>query len=251
VQVWSRDIVGIFGGAVTGSAEIADDITGLNDAADLQSFIIREILAKMSIIIIPLPIKAADTDPPAAVLVPAESLHITGLHGNDRGADLAHHIMSEMLPLEAIASGYPKIIEVAVGIILGDRKISLKTIFLLPLLAPRVGFVRHLNFIFTDHTAEDSGIGLQIIFIMFHVRRNRFHSDVLRFQLIHQIGHILFFISREISSIFCPKICQKLDPVHMDFLVIGFHIITISPVKSLITNIKADPFNKIFLFIIH
>jgi len=42
-------------------------------------------------------------DPPAAVLIPACSLHDASLHRHNRRSQGAHHVVSEMLSLETVA----------------------------------------------------------------------------------------------------------------------------------------------------
>ena len=76
----------------------------------------------MCIVIVAFFVKAADPKPPASVLVPADSLHIAGFHGNDGGSYLAHHIMSEMLALEAIAAGNTKIVIILIGKMLSNGR---------------------------------------------------------------------------------------------------------------------------------
>ena len=83
MQMDSLDIIHIFSSAVACMAHISDDISCRNDTAFFQFLIIWEILSQMGIVIIPLTIEAADTDTPAAVLIPAKRFNIAGFYGND------------------------------------------------------------------------------------------------------------------------------------------------------------------------
>ena len=83
----SLDIIGILLGAVAGMAHVSDHIPGSDHAAFLQIQRIGEILTQVSVIVVAFAVKASDTDPPAAVLVPAEGLHVAGFHGDDGRAD--------------------------------------------------------------------------------------------------------------------------------------------------------------------
>ena len=114
MEMYCLNVVHILRGAVTGVSHVTDHIPGSHHAALLKPLRIRIVLAQMRIVIVPLPVKAADADTPAPVLIPAQSLHITGLHRNDRCADLPHHVVAQMRPRIAIAAGSPKIIVMAV-----------------------------------------------------------------------------------------------------------------------------------------
>ena len=69
----------------------------------------------MCIIVVSFPVKAADADAPAAVLVPAERLDAPGFHSNHRRSRLPHHIMPEMPSPVTVAAGDTEIVIVAVG----------------------------------------------------------------------------------------------------------------------------------------
>ena len=75
MQMRLVDIVHILRGAVAGSAHITNHIPGLHDTPFLQIESVRKAFPQMGVIVIPLFVKAPDTDPPAAVLVPAKSFH--------------------------------------------------------------------------------------------------------------------------------------------------------------------------------
>ena len=69
-------VVDIFLRAVPGMPHIADHIPCRHDIALLQLFPVRIVLAQMRIIIVALPVKAADADAPSA-----------GFYGDDWGSD--------------------------------------------------------------------------------------------------------------------------------------------------------------------
>ena len=94
MQVGFVDVIRVFRGAVAGAPEIADDIPGGDDAAFLQLALIGVILAQMGIIVVPFFVKAADAEPPSAVLIPADGFHIAGFDGDDGRARLPHHVMA-------------------------------------------------------------------------------------------------------------------------------------------------------------
>ena len=125
MQVRGFKIIGVFGGAVAGPAEISDDIARLYHRPDLEGFIIGEIFAEMGVIIVAFFIKAADSDPPAAVLIPAQRLDRAALHRDDRGADRAHHVVAQVLALKSIGPAVAEIVALAVGVAFGDRGESL------------------------------------------------------------------------------------------------------------------------------
>ena len=86
MQVGHVNVVYIFLFAVTRMPHIANHLPRRHHASFLQILTVREILPQMRIVIITLPVKTADSKPPAAILVPADSLHITGFYGNDWSA---------------------------------------------------------------------------------------------------------------------------------------------------------------------
>lgn len=49
----------------------------------------------MGVIIVPLFIKASDAKPPAAILIPADCLHITGFHRNDRASNIGNKLYAD------------------------------------------------------------------------------------------------------------------------------------------------------------
>lgn len=87
VQVRHLNVIHIFLGAVARMPHIANHISGRDDAAFLQILRIRIILPQMCVVIVALPVKAADADTPSAVLVPAQRFNLAGFYGNDRGTD--------------------------------------------------------------------------------------------------------------------------------------------------------------------
>lgn len=118
MKVGLVDVVGVFGAAVSGAAQVADDVAGLDDTAFLEGLVVGVILSQVGVVVIALAVKAADAQPPAAVLVPADGFHVAGLHGDDGGSHLAHHVVAQVLAFEAVASGDAEIVKVAVWVIL-------------------------------------------------------------------------------------------------------------------------------------
>ena len=84
MQMGLINIVHVFRSAVAGMPHITDHIPCQHYRPFFQFRLIGKALAQMSIIVIPLLIKASDADPPAAVLVPAQRFHIAGFDGDDR-----------------------------------------------------------------------------------------------------------------------------------------------------------------------
>jgi hypothetical protein len=66
---------------------IANYISCRYHTAFFQLFIIREVLTQVGIVIIPLPVKAADTDSPAAIPVPSQRFYVAGFDCDNRRAD--------------------------------------------------------------------------------------------------------------------------------------------------------------------
>ena len=91
-------------------SHITDHIPRRHHAAFFQSFRIGVVLPQMCIVIVALIIKAADTNAPAAVLVPAQGFHSAGLDSNDRYTDEPHHVMAQMPSFISVASSRPEII---------------------------------------------------------------------------------------------------------------------------------------------
>ena len=114
MKMYHFNIVDILLGAVTGMSHVTDHIPCGDYTTLLKSFRIRIILTKMRIVIIPLTVKTADADTPAAILVPTEGLHNAGFDTDDRRTDLSHHVMSQMRSGISVTSGGSEIIIMAV-----------------------------------------------------------------------------------------------------------------------------------------
>ena len=106
----------------------------------------------MCIVVVTLFIKAADSDAPAAVLIPAKGFHVTGLHGDDGYTDLAHHVVSQVGTLIAIAPGRSKIIIIAVVKTPCNRGKGFEAIACFKAACAVFGFCLH--FVFADHAAK-------------------------------------------------------------------------------------------------
>ena len=98
------DIIRIFHFAVTGVSHIADHIPGSDNTPLFQFQSVREILAKVCVIIVTFAVKAPDADAPPAILVPAKGFHIAGFYRNNRCANLSHHIMPKMRSFVSITA---------------------------------------------------------------------------------------------------------------------------------------------------
>ena len=98
------DIVGVFLGAVAGMPHVPDHISGGDYAPFFQVKGVGKVLTQVGVVIISLAVKAADADAPAAVLIPAQGFHITGLNCHNGCTDLSHHVVPQVLSFVTIAS---------------------------------------------------------------------------------------------------------------------------------------------------
>ena len=89
MKVGFVNIISIFRRTVAGTPQITDNVSGLDDGSFFQTGLIGVIFAQMGIVLIPFFVKAADTKPPASVLVPANGFYNSGFDGNNRGSGLA------------------------------------------------------------------------------------------------------------------------------------------------------------------
>ena len=119
----------------------------------------------MCIVIISLFIKAADADAPAAVAVPTQAFHIAGFHGNDRRANLPHHVMAEMLAAVAERAGRAKIVVIVIRESLCNRGKRFQAI---------VYFIGAFQPVFPDIPAQHGMVGFVIIMKVFHICRELF-----------------------------------------------------------------------------
>ena len=111
-------------------AEIPDHLPRFDLGAELDARLIRVALAQMRIIIGAFPIKAADAQPPAAILIPAVGLYDPTLHSDNRRADRAEQVIAEMPPAVAVGAGIAEIVIMAVAKAFRDRAIGLQPYFL-------------------------------------------------------------------------------------------------------------------------
>ena len=114
MEVDHFDIVYIFRITVTGMPHIANYISCRYHTAFFQLFIIREVLTQVGIVIIPLPVKAADTDSPAAIPVPSQRFYVARFYSNDRRTNLSHHIVAKVLPAVTKRAGRAKIVIICI-----------------------------------------------------------------------------------------------------------------------------------------
>ena len=129
MQVGRGNVVGVFRRTVSGAPEIADDVPGCDGAADFKVALVGIIFPEMGVIVIPLFVKAADTNAPAAVLVPAQGFDGSRLHGDDRRAHLPHHVMAQVLSGVAVGTRSAEIVVVAVREIPGNGRESFEAVF--------------------------------------------------------------------------------------------------------------------------
>ena len=118
VQMVRIDVIDIFRGTVSRPSQISDYVSRLYNRSFFQIFRIGDILPQVGVIVIPFSVKASDTDAPAAVLIPAQRLHVSGFDCNDRRPYLSQQIMPQVVPAVSIASGCAEIIIILVRKIL-------------------------------------------------------------------------------------------------------------------------------------
>ena len=102
MQVGSFDSVGVFGCAVAGSADVADNISRFYFVPLVQALSKRSVLSKMGIVPVPLCIIRTDADSPAAVLILAHTLNLSRFDRNNRSSDCRHNIVTEVRTLVAV-----------------------------------------------------------------------------------------------------------------------------------------------------
>src|SRR5699024_1422176 len=102
------------------------------DAPLFQIGLVGVILTQVGVVVITLLVKAAQSQPPASVLVPSYGLHIAGFYRNDGGSHLSHHVMAQVLAFKTVAAGGSEIVVVAVGKGFGDGGESLQSVLFYP-----------------------------------------------------------------------------------------------------------------------
>ena len=237
------DVIHIFLRRIARMAHVADHVSGGHHASLLQAFRVRIVLAKVGVIIISFLIKASDADPPAAVFIPSEGLHVAGFHGDDRRADLAHHVMSQMRSGVSIASGSSEIIGIAVREGSRNGRKGLQAVFSPP---HHISFlILLLNQELPHHSAKHSLISFLIIII---------GRKLLRFLLQHclsgpkplrRIFQICKGTASELSAVSGGGTGQQADPVNMAVGVIGSHICLAGKGQGFAGNVEIHPFNII------
>lgn len=80
MKMYSFNIIRILHSTIASVSHIANYISCRNNTPLLKLQGIWEVLAQMCIVIIAFSVKAANTDAPAAILVPAKGFYITGFY---------------------------------------------------------------------------------------------------------------------------------------------------------------------------
>ena len=147
----------------------------------------------MGVIVVPLLVKAADSQPPAAVLVPAHGLHVAGFHGDHRGSHLPHEVVAQMLAAETVAPGYAEVVEITVRKALGDGGKCLQPVFCDPdgfrvaggpagdaggQISARGFAGGNLRLKLAHHSVQHRAVGFTVILVVFHVLGQRFHGGL-------------------------------------------------------------------------
>ena len=223
MEVYCLNVIHIFFFRISSMAHITDDVPGRHGVALRKALRIRIILAQ----------------------VPAQNFHISGFHSHHRRPDLAHHIMAQVGPFIAIASGGSEIIIIGIGKSLGNGRIGLQPIFPFP---HRIsGFILFLKQEFAHHTAQHGVIGLIKIVIVIQVTGDFFHRGFSVPDFFRNGIHILQRLPTEFTAVFGRGTGQEGYPVYMEILTVGFHIRIISLTEGFIGNIKIHPLNIILL----
>ena len=134
---------------------------------------------------------AADADAPAAVAVPAQRLHRSALDGNDRRAETAQQIVSEMAALEAEGAAAAEIAVMRVPVALRDRAERLDAIDRLPAFFARFR-VRRLHGIAAHKAAKRGLICLSVIVKIAVLRA----EQLLRRDALRQLRRRFFRVLR-------------------------------------------------------
>ena len=241
----SFDVVHIFLLRVARVTHVSNHVPGSHHTALLQPFRIGIILAQMGVIIISLMVKAADSDPPPAVFVPAQSLHISGLHGNNRRSHLPHHIMSQMGPGIAVASRRAEIIGIRIGKGCCNGGKSLQSV---------LSFPHHISFFvlllqqkFSNHSAQNRLISFPIIGIGRKPFRFFLQHSLPGAKTLRRIFQICKGPAVKFSAISGGGTGQQADPVHMGITAVGIQIRFIGQLKRLTGNIEIHPPDIILL----
>ena len=161
MQMCLINVIHILCSAVACMPHITDDIPRKNDRTFFQLRLVGKSLPQMRIIIVSLFVKAADTDPPAPVLVPAQRLDISGFHTDYGRPDLPKHVMPQMVSFISVTSGHPKIIIIRVRESFGNRAESLQAVSLFPALSAVL--IRCFNLVLSHHAAQNRGVCLLIV----------------------------------------------------------------------------------------
>ena len=219
---------------------IAYHIPCCHHAALLQPLRIGVVLPQVSIIIVPLPVEATDADTPAAVLVPPQSSHHTGLHRHNRRTHQPHHVMSQMLPLVTIAPSYSKVIIMCIIKATGQREIALQPILLL--ISRIARFVYDLLLIFSHQSPNGGIIGFLVIRKILHIGGHFLQRLFALGNCFRRLFHGLQRAFFKFSASFGCSVSQKVHPAYLIIRSMGFHIPFIGHAQCLIRDSKIHPF---------
>ena len=230
MEVGLIDVVGIFRGAVAGAPQIADDVPGAYDAPLFQIGLVGVILTQVGVVVITLLVKAAQSQPPASVLVPSYGLHIAGFYRNGKGfGDGGESLQSVLF--------YPD----------GFRVLRRSAVH--PGWQVDAGglFLWNLSLIFSYQAVQDRTIGLTVVGIIFHILGQILHGGFPGAKGFGCLFQVRGLIQGEVPAVFGPQISQKVHPVQMDFTLAGVHVISESLVHGLAGNVKIHPFDIVRL----
>ena len=231
-------------GRIARGAEIPDHLPRFDLGAELDARLIRVALAQMRIIIGAFPIKAADAQPPAAILIPAVGLYDPTLHSDNRRADRAEQVIAEMPPAVAVGAGIAEIVIMAVAKALRDRAIGLQPVFFYNDLLALMLLVRRLLFVFAHHAAEHRCVCPLVIIIVFIIR----HQLIYGFSICQRILELLQlggFITLPVAPVFTGKPGERINPANVRPLALfmRFYIECQRVAQSSVRCIKLYPFD--------
>ena len=226
-------------------AHITDHVTGGDHTSFFQVKGVGKVLTQVGIVIVPFAVKAADADAPASVPVPADCLHIAGLHGDNRCTHLSYHVVPQMLSFIAVASSRSEIVIMAVFKAFCNGGIGFQSVYFFPgaasVLRP------DLSFKFSHHAAQNRAVSFFIIRIIFVVLHQFFHGKPFFrrefFRNFCDIFLYVFLVGVKFPAVSGPEIGKQLHPVEMHILSIAFHIRAVGFTECRIAHIKIHPFD--------
>ena len=128
MQMRNVHSVNILLGGIPRHSHVAYYLPRFDERALLNILVIRVVLAQVRVVIRALFIERAYTQPPAAVLVPADALNLSALNRNNRCSDIAEQVVSEVASAVAIGARGAEVVIMAVGKALGNRAVGNKPV---------------------------------------------------------------------------------------------------------------------------